>query len=230
MPQPRTLLRMDLSDALPRLADGCGPIGLLSSDEVMSVAEPFDQMMLAASRGPQIGVIVAAQGHGGAEQAGRMAMKYYRKLGAEPFLIPVLEREEAETYQLPDCDIVFMTGGSPRRLLRCLQQTPLWEVILERWRSGMTIAGSSAGAMALCEHCLVPNPGDTAPSRWTAGLGPVAGIGVAVHASSRSETWMNSIRSDASWPVVALDDATGVLLRHDAEPEVAGPGTVWVLP
>ncbi|GAC1414653.1 MAG: hypothetical protein NVSMB57_10210 [Actinomycetota bacterium] len=220
---------MELARAVEPLPAGSGAVCVLSSVEVLPVAGPFDRAMLEASRGTRVAVVVAAQGHSGARQSGRMAMSHYTKLGAEPFVVDVLEREQAETYILPECDILFFTGGSPRRLLRCFQDTPFWTEALQRWRDGMTLAGSSAGAMALCEHCLVPNPGDRQPTRWTAGLGPLANIGVAVHATSRSEQWLRSVAESARWPVVALHDATGVILRADAEPLVAGPGTVRVL-
>ncbi|MHB8512851.1 MAG: Type 1 glutamine amidotransferase-like domain-containing protein [Actinomycetota bacterium] len=220
---------MELTSAFPVLPKGSGPVGLLSSDEVLPVAIPFDRAMLDASRGARIGVIVAAQGHGGAAQSARMAMRHYESLKAKPFIIDIIDREEAETYVLPDCDIVFMTGGSPRRLLRCLRDTPFWSEAITRWKEGMTLAGSSAGAMALCEHCLVPTPGDYAPTQWTQGLGPLTNVGLAVHASSRDETWIKSIRDSADWPVVALDDATGVILQSQTQPIIAGSGSVRVL-
>ena len=62
---------------------------------------------------------------------------------------------------------------------------------------------------------------------WTTGVGPVDGICLAVHASSRSKEWLAQVKKNAPAPLVALDDATGMILRRGEQPEKIGPGEVW---
>lgn len=222
-----TLTPMTLEGVLAPLPDDAGPIGLLSSDEFTWESEAFDVQMLAAARGRRVALVVAAAG-ADAPNAARHGMEHYRRLGAKPFVVEVTQRHEAVAEALPEFDVLFMCGGSPRTLLRCLLRSTLWKEALRRWRSGAMLAGSSAGAMALCTHTLIPGPGDRMPMRWTTGLGPITTAAMAVHASSRRNEWLERIRADAPVPIVALDDATGVILNADTV-TVAGPGKVRVL-
>src|SRR5205807_6734553 len=112
----------------------------------------------------------------------RLATAHYRRLGAEPIVIDVLTRDDATGDKLAECDVLFLAGGSPAVLLATLRDTPFWAEALRRWREGLSLAGSSAGAMALCTHSLVPEPGDRRPTQWRPGLGPIERVALAVHA------------------------------------------------
>lgn len=148
-----------------------------------------------------------------------------RWLGAEPMLIPVLDSWEATPERLPeDYDMLFLGGGDPSRLISALTGTPLWTEVIDRWRAGRALAGSSAGAMALCEHRLLPEPRAEVPTVWSRGLGPVNGIALAVHARSRSDRWLDGVSSRAPCPLVALDDGVGILLRPGTPPRGVGSG------
>lgn len=173
-------------------------------------------------------MIVAAAG-ADAPNAARHGIAHYRRLGADPFLVEVYGREHAERGALSDFDVLFMCGGSPRSLLRALLDSPLWDEALERWRGGATLAGSSAGAMVLCGHCTLPDPGARVPTRWTRGLGPLDDLGLAVHADERPREWLTQIASTAPCPVVAMETDTGLILRAGADPVVAGPRRIYGL-
>jgi cyanophycinase len=205
----------DLADAFDEIPTGCGPVGLLSSDEFMPVAEPFDRALLAVT-GPRVALVLAADPRGASHSA---------RLGVADVLI----RDDATADKLPDCDVLFLAGGSPAALIATLRDTPFWEEALARWGDGMSLAGSSAGAMALCRHSLVPDPGDRRPSRWERGLGPIERVALAVHARSAPEEWLHHVRGTAPVPVVALDEGVGVVLTHGEEPVVAGNGRARML-
>ncbi len=175
-----------LAQALGDIPAGHGPVGLLSGDEFTPAVEPFDRLLLEAC-GPRIAIVVAAAGVD-APNAGRHGLSHYRRLGADPVVVDCVTRDQATADVLPPYDVLFIAGGSPRALLRCLRESPLWDQVLRRWRKGAALAGASAGAMALCRHCLLPKPGGLVPTQWTDGLGPIEGCGVAVHADSRPRT------------------------------------------
>lgn len=217
----------ELRDVIDEIPAGCGPIGLLSSDEFLAVAEPFDRALLSVT-GNRIALIFAADPRGAARSA-RLAVSYYRRLGTDAVVVDVLIRDDARADVLPDYDVLFLAGGSPAALIASLRDTPLWEEALRRWRAGASLAGSSAGAMALCRHALVPEPGDRRPSTWTAGCGPIEKVALAVHARTAPPAWLEHVRSTAPVPVVALDEGVGVVLTPSAPPVVAGAGRAWVL-
>ncbi len=217
----------DLDAVLDAVPPGHGVVGLLSSDEFLPVAEPFDRTLLEAT-GPRVALVLAADPRA-APHSARLGLAHYRKLGADPFVIEVLRREEAVADALPPFDVLFLAGGDPATLLACLRDTLLWEEALRRWREGAALAGSSAGAMALCTHSLAPRPGDRMPSHWTSGLGPVERVALAVHARNRPKEWLASIALDAPVPVVALDDGVGLVLRPGMPVTVAGDGRAWVV-
>jgi cyanophycinase len=157
-----------------------------------------------------------------------LAEHHYEKLGAEPRVLDVLERSDDGPGVLPEFDLLFIGGGSPSTLLDCLSGTPLWQDALEQWTRGAGIAGSSAGAMVLCAHSLVPEPGVDMPTRWSRGMGPISGFGLAVHASGRPPEWSQLVSQTAPVPVIGMDDATGLILGAETAPRVAGRGRVWV--
>ncbi|MGH2785855.1 MAG: hypothetical protein ACRDJ1_11380, partial [Actinomycetota bacterium] len=61
-----------MSAALDAVVDpipaGHGVVGLLSSDEFLAVAEPFDRALLAAT-GPRVGLVLAADPRGAPHSA-----------------------------------------------------------------------------------------------------------------------------------------------------------------
>jgi hypothetical protein len=217
----------DLGAVADQIPPGHGAIGLLSSDEFMPVAEPFDRALLEVT-GPRVALILAAHPPG-APHSARLGLAHYRRLGADPVVLDVLRREDARAEALPPFDVLFLAGGDPNALLTCLRDTPLWEEALRRWAGGASLAGSSAGAMALCRHSLVPQPGDRRPTQWTKGIGPIERFGLAVHAKSASKQWLDAITAHAPVPVVALDDGVGLVLRAGAPVSVAGEGRAWVV-
>lgn len=209
------------------LPTGAGAIGLLSSDECTKDVEAFDRDLIAAT-GPRVCILLCADPEG-APRMGRQAVAHYRSLGARPEIAPILHRADARADSLPKgYDLLFLCGGSPLPLLGALRNTPAWREIVRRWRGGAGLAGASAGAMALCRDCLIPEEGADRPTRWVRGLGPLRGFGLAVHATSRPKAWVAEVARAAPCPVVAIDDFTGLVVTRGRAPNVVGPGRAWV--
>lgn len=212
--------RPDLASLTSSFPPGAGPLGLLSGDEFLPEVAGFDRALVAAS-GARIGLILCAD-HRAAPHSARLARAHFASLGAE-----VVDDDVVHGAGDRQKDLLYIGGGSPAELLGCLRDDRTAQRIKEHWARGGGLAGSSAGAMALCSHSLVPRPGDTVPTVWSEGLGIVQGIGVAVHASSRPDAWIRQVATDAPVPLLALDDHTGLILRPNADPEVIGPGSAW---
>lgn len=203
------------TDALPA---GAGPLGLLSSDEFLPAVEAFDGRLLELS-GPRVGVIYCAD-HRAQPHSERYARRHFEALGARAITV------DMHGDALPEHDLTYIAGGSPKDLLEHLRESARWPEIVATWRDGKGLAGSSAGAMNLCRKLLTPERGARVPTTWTEGAGVIDVFAVAVHASSRSKGWLEQVARDAPVPVVALADTAGVIMRNKMAPEIFGD--VWI--
>jgi cyanophycinase len=207
----------DLVLAFEPLPPGTGPVALLSSEQFSARTLDVDRALLERC-GPSVGVVLEADPDGATDLA-RLATAHYRALDAEPRILRPGDDPEG-------VDVLFLAGGDPARLVPALQDAPLWTAASARRRAGMGLAGTSAGAMALCERCLFAEEGAEVPTRWGRGLGPLRGVALAVHASSRPEGWVEDVVSTAPVDVVAMDDGTAVLLEPGRGPILFGEGAV----
>jgi cyanophycinase-like exopeptidase len=87
----------------------------------------------------------------GAEQA--------RRIGTIQDFLPIFSREDAFNPEyisrVKGAALIYFSGGDPGYLANSLRETPLWEEIKKNWLAGASLAGCSAGAMALSSD--VPN-------------------------------------------------------------------------
>jgi cyanophycinase-like exopeptidase len=216
---------MPLERVFPTLPEGAGRIGLLSSDEFLDRANPFDTELLDGADVARIGVVLCAD-HASAPQSYGFAVKHFREYGCEVLDV----RASCAPDPIPDIDLLYLAGGNARELLTCIQaRAGWWDEVLARWRAGMHLAGSSAGAMVLCERALGTCACVDPTHEWGDGLGPLRNVALAVHADRRDPRWLAELPTRAPVPVVALDEGTGVILRPDAAPQVVGEGRVWLL-
>jgi cyanophycinase len=76
-----------------------------------------------------------------------------QRLGAEQIVLDVRVREDAfdpaHIAAVTGAGLIYLSGGNPQHLARTLIDTPLWQAMHDAWRSGTSLAGCSAGAMAL---------------------------------------------------------------------------------
>ena len=214
---------MELAEVIDQIPEDAGPIGLLSSDEFTLGARTFDRALLAAARGPRVAIMPCAD-HEHADMIMNNARAHLTPLGATVFEADIGHRPASGT--LRDADVYYLPGGDPSELLACLRGTLLPRQLIDRWMNGAALAGSSAGAMALCKACLIPEPGADKPTVWTDGLGPIEKVGLAVHVTTRPHAWLRRVAETSRVPVLAMDDGTGVLLRNGRAPEVIGRGRV----
>lgn len=209
---------------------GAGPIGLQSGDEYHRLTRDFDRRLLELT-GPRVAILNCAD-HRAAPHSTATATKHFAALGADAFPLEVVDHgtPNARAVSPIAADLLYIGGGSPRALLGCIKDTPLWKEVVERWGVGMGIAGASAGAMVLCPVCLVPEEGARVPTIWADGTALLtARVAIAPHASSRPREWIHEVARTAPVPLLALDDHTGIILREDAAPEVIGPGDARVV-
>ena len=81
------------------------------------------------------------------------------RLGVEVKFLEILSRQDAQDKELAeliaDSALIYLSGGDPHHLADSLADTPVLGAIYQGWASGSSLAGCSAGAMALSTH--IPN-------------------------------------------------------------------------
>ena len=193
-----------------------------------------DAEALAAAGGPLIPVVIipaaAAPDHND-ERAGQNGVLWFRRLGAQRVeALPLVDRASADdpviAARLGQARLIFLLGGFPAHLAESLRGSMGWEAMLAAYHAGAVIAGSSAGAMVLCDHYY-----DPAAGRVMKGLGLLSGICVIPHHETFGPKWVPTL--EGALPnslLMGIDEETGVLARGvDGAWQVLGRGRVTLL-
>jgi cyanophycinase len=106
-----------------------------------------------------------------------------------------------------------------------LKASAVWEALLEAWRRGAVVAGSSAGAMVLTDPMVDPRGG-----ALTVGLGMVEQLAVIPHfGHENAEKVHRSIALAApGLPVVGIPERTALIREPDGGWRQTGQGEVEV--
>jgi cyanophycinase len=131
------------------------------------MAEP-DRRAIELAGGPSVPVRIiptAAAPDNNHERAGANGVRWFQSLGATdvrslPLVDAASARDQAITASLRSARLIYLLGGFPAYLGQTLQNSPAWQATLEAYRAGAVIAGSSAGAMVLCQFYRDPDSGD----------------------------------------------------------------------
>jgi cyanophycinase len=159
-------------------------------------------------------------------------VRHFAALGCAAAGVPILNRTDADDPQhaaaLADADLIYLSGGNPRHLVASLAGSAAWSAICAAWAGGATLAGSSAGAMALAELTVAPR---TMPPSWLPALGLLPGIGILPHydrfGSARSGPL--SAVAPPHLAILGIDEDTTVLIAADGAATVLGARTVTLL-
>ena len=156
--------------------------------------EPQDRLLVAAAgRGPAL-VVPTAAARQGPERAVATGRAWFERLGLAMEELPVRTRGEAQSTELAsrarEAGLLYMVGGDPGYVVRTLGGSRVWEAMADAWRAGAALAGSSAGAMALCAWSLI-NAGWPRRGRRRAmpALCLVPGVAVLPHHNAFGKTW-----------------------------------------
>ena len=205
-----------------------GPLALVGGAEWREGCT-FDRDLLADSGADEVLVLPTAAAYEHPERAVETAERWFAGLGAKARGLPVLRRPDAEQERnvsaLRDARFIYLSGGSPLHLRSVLKDSPAWDALCQAWQGGAVLAGSSAGAMALCDPMVDPRGG-----AFTLGLGLVAQLAVIPHHDTWSpEKAKRTITlAPPGLPVVAIDERTALVRGGDGAWTVGGAGQVLV--
>lgn len=210
-----------------------GPLALVGGMEWRDGCT-FDAELLEASGGDEVLVLPTAAAYEHPEHAVETATRWFATFGGKVRGLMVLRRpdaeDEANVAAVRDARFIYLGGGSPLHLRSVLKDTPVWDALVAAWDGGAVLAGSSAGAMVLCDPMIDPRGG-----AFTLGLGLVSGLTVIPHANtwSHEKARRTFELAPADLAVAGIDEQTALIRSPggddgDAGWRSAGAGNVAV--
>ena len=136
-----------------------GAIALVGSGEYSVQMQELETQLLhrAISRGKrntfiQIPTASSHEGDASREKWKRLGQEQSDRIGSECVYLPIHEREDAFNAEfvdaIKDAGLIYFSGGDPHRVAEIYRDSPVWQKIVEEWRTGTSLAGCSAGALA----------------------------------------------------------------------------------
>ena len=210
-----------------------GLLALLGGQEHTPGCEPIDRRLLEEARRerPVVTVVLAATRPRRRSYKVAEALSYWRPFGVEVrfALAGGADEQVASLDALDDPDLIVLTGGHPWLLHARLEGTAVQRRIMELWQAGVAVAGSSAGAIALCEWRQFLQPPH--PLRLArAAFGCVPGTAASPHYDRYGfRHWVAQVqRRHPALRVLGLTDQTA-LIGRDGEFRVHGRDLVTVV-
>jgi len=205
-----------------------GPLVLVGGDEWQEGCS-FDGVLLEESKADEVVILPTGAAYEHPARAVESAERWFSDLGSRARGLMVLRRSDADDEGFADtvrnARFVYLVGGSPMHLRSVLKDSRLWDALVAAWKGGAVLAGSSAGAMVLCDPMVDPRGG-----AFTLGLGLLARVAVIPHHNTWSpEKARRTITLAASGlPVVAIDERTALIRRPGGEWSVEGAGQALI--
>ena len=156
-----------------------GRIALVGGDEFRPGCEEMDRAILRATgvERPSLLVLPTAAADQNPSKAASNGVSYFASLGADASPLMALDGAHANDDELlapvDEADVVYLTGGSPQRLLDVLRGSLLLEKLERALHRGAIVAGSSAGAMVMGEWMRFRG--------WRRALGVARGVATLPH-------------------------------------------------
>ena len=206
-----------------------GPLALVGGAEWQPGCD-FDRDLLAVSGGAKEVVVLptgAAYEH--PQRLVEQAEAWFAELGASVRSLPVLTRrdamDEANAAAVREAQFLYVAGPAALHLRSVLKESAVWDAMVHAWDGGAAVAGTSAGAMVLCDPMVDPRGG-----AFTLGLGLVEQMAVIPHFDTWSPEKVHRAfqLAPAGLPIAAVHEQTALLRSPDGAWQTAGTGTVEV--
>jgi len=209
-------------------------LALAGGNEFNPGNEEQDRILAkGAGSGPAY-VVPTAAARQGPDRAVAHAQSWFRQLGLELEELPALKRVDANSKDIAararSGGFFYLVGGDPGLVVQVLHSSRVWNAIVEAWREGASLAGSSAGAMALCSHTLIraswPNRFNRRP---TDALGLVPETAVLPHFDTFGHRWVESAQSALPGATLLGIDERSAAVWQESVWRAMGPGAVTVI-
>ena len=178
------------------------------------MADPDSQAMTLAG-GPDMPIRIipaAAAPDNNHHRAGQNGVDWFQGLGAtDVSVLPLIDSSSANdpgiAQALAKSSLIYLLGGFPHYLGQALHGSLSFQAILTAYLSGAVIAGSSAGAMVLCEYYY-----DPVSSRVVKGLNLMERICILPHHNTFGKDWVPQLKKHLPDIILfGIDEETGTL-------------------
>jgi len=146
------------------------------------------------------------------QRAGNNGIRWFQSLGAKDVLsVPLLSKIRADDKNIAQtlraAKLIYLLGGFTHYLGQTLKDSLAWQAAVEAYQDGAVIAGSSAGAMVMCQFYYDPSGG-----RVHEGLNLVPNSLVLPHHNTFGKNWAPSLlKKIPDVTLIGIDERTGLL-------------------
>jgi cyanophycinase len=160
------------------------------------------------------------------QRAGNNGIRWFQRLGAKdvislPLLDKVSANDESFAASLREAKLIYMLGGFTGYLGETLKGSAAWKAVLEAYGKGAVVAGSSAGAMVMCEFYYDPSQGKVVD-----GLNLVPNAMVMPHYNTFGKSWASRLLEISQVTLIGIDEYTGMIDDGAQTWTVHGGGSV----
>ncbi len=189
----------------------------------------FDAALVEASGATEVLVVPTGAAYEHPHRLVEQAIGWFDRLGVRARGLDVLARPDAHSAHYVDdlaaSRFTYVVGGSPMHLRSVMKDTPAWNALAAAWQGGATLAGSSAGAMVMCDPMVDPRGG-----AFTPGFGLVSGLAVIPAHDSWSEDAAHRTRkmSPPGLVLAGIDERTALIRDPEGAWHIDGAGQVAI--
>ncbi|MEP6894664.1 MAG: Type 1 glutamine amidotransferase-like domain-containing protein, partial [Chloroflexota bacterium] len=146
------------------------------------------------------------------QRAGNNGIRWFQSLGTQDVRsVPLIDEPSANNAEiaksLRDAKLIYMLGGFTHYLGQTLKDSLAWKAAVDAYNNGAVIAGSSAGAMAMCEFYFDPGAGKVVD-----GLNLVPNSLVLPHHNTFGKNWAPKLTKQIpAVTLIGIDERTGML-------------------
>jgi len=145
------------------------------------------------------------------QRAGNNGIRWFESLGAKdvvsvPLIDKVSANDESIAKSLRSAKLIYMLGGFTGYLGETLQGSAAWDAVLEAYQAGAVVAGSSAGAMVMCEFYYDLNKGQVVN-----GLNLLPNSLVLPHHNTFGKSWASRLLEISYVTLMGIDEQTGMI-------------------
>ena len=194
------------------------------------MAQP-DLRAMALSGGPNARLSIvpaAAAPDSNHQKAGQKGVHWFQRLGATHVTaLPLIDQASANSKEVVEAlgrsRLIFMLGGFPHYLAQTLMDSLSWGAILAAYRDGAVIAGSSAGAMVLCDYYYDPEA-----KKVERGLNLIPRACLLPHHNTFGESWATELAQRLpDILLIGIDEETGMINDGpEGQWQIYGKGSV----
>ena len=145
------------------------------------------------------------------QRAGNNGVRWFQSLGAKDVLsLSIIDKvsanDESIAKSLRSAKLIYMLGGFTGYLAETLAESAAWDAVLQAYRAGAVIAGSSAAAMVMCEFYYDLNQGQVVSA-----LNLIPNSLVLPHHNTFGKSWASRLLEISQLTLIGIDEQTGMI-------------------